>query len=71
MPAWKLPNCIQALNAQPVDLAHIAEVIEIQFASDGLVAVAAKCLTSLLQAQAEEASARKSRIDNAVVHQSS
>ena len=44
VPPWKISNCIQALNAQPIDLTHIAEVTEIQFASNDLVVVAAKCL---------------------------
>ena len=49
--AWKLSKRILALSAQPVDLAHIAEVMETQFASDELVAIAAKCLTKLLEIQ--------------------
>ena len=38
---------------------------EIQFASEELVAIAAQCLTGLLEAFADEAAARKSRIDKA------
>ena len=40
IPAWKLKLCTEALNASPVDLAHIAEVTEIQFATVELVDVA-------------------------------
>ena len=56
VPAWKISKCIQALNAKPIDLAHIAEVTEIQFASNDLVAVAAKCLAELSEASSMEAS---------------
>ena len=38
-PAWKLPLCIQALNARPIDLAHVAEVTEILFASSDLTII--------------------------------
>ena len=31
VPAWKLKLCIEALLAEPIDLAQIAEVTEIQF----------------------------------------
>ena len=66
VPAWKLSKCIKVLNAQPLDLEYIAEVTEIQFASEELVAVAAKCLAGLLEAYADEAAARQATIDNAV-----
>ena len=49
MPAWKLPLCVQALNARPIDLAHVAEVTEIQFASSDLVIVAARCLENAVE----------------------
>ena len=29
VPAWKLQMCVEALNARPIDLVHIAEVTEI------------------------------------------
>ena len=57
VPAWKLPLCIQALNARPIDLAHVAEVTEILFASSDLVIVAAKCLADL---------ARESNLDESI-----
>ena len=62
VPAWKLSKCIQALSAQPnssMDLAHIADVTEIQFASNELVEIAPMLMKQPL-------AARKSRIDNAV-----
>ena len=37
------------MHADPVDLAHIAEVTEIQFATAELVNVAAQCLKDLAQ----------------------
>ena len=60
----KLSRCIQALNAQPVDLVHIAEVTDIQFASVELVAVAAKCLAELVEVYAEEEARQKLRSGN-------
>ena len=51
VPAWKVSKCIEVLNAPHIDLAHIAEVIEIQLASSDLVAVAAKLLAELLISQ--------------------
>ena len=57
------------MNAKPIDLAHIAEVIEIQFASNDLVAVAAKCLAELSEASGMDASTEQSAGD-AVANQS-
>ena len=39
--------CVEALNARPIDHVCIAEVTEIQYASDELVDVAAQCLVDL------------------------
>ena len=47
IPAWKLKLCVEALNAKPVDLVRIAEVTEIQSASEELVDVAAQCLIEI------------------------
>ena len=47
IPAWKLKLCIEALNASSVDLARIAEVTEIQFATVELVDVAVRCLIEI------------------------
>ena len=65
VPAWKLSERIQALNAQPIDLARIAEVTEIQLASNDPVVVAAKCLFELSEASSEKAATGQSRGDNA------
>ena len=45
--AWELQMCVEALKARPIDHARVAEVTEIQFASDELVDVAAQCLADL------------------------
>ena len=47
IPAWKLKLCAEVLNASPVDLARIAEVTEIQFATVELVDVTAQCLIEI------------------------
>ena len=47
IPAWKLKLCVEALNARPIDLVRIAEVIEIQFATEELFDVATQCLTEI------------------------
>ena len=47
VPTWKLPLCVQALNARPIDLDHIAEVTDIRFANEELVTIAAKCSADL------------------------
>ena len=47
VPAWKLPLCVQALNARPIDVDHIAEVTDIRFANEELVLIAAKCSADL------------------------
>ena len=47
MPAWKLKTCIEALRADPIDLARIAEVTGIQFDTVELVKVAVKCLDEI------------------------
>ena len=47
IPAWKLKLCAEVLNASPADLARIAEVTEIQFATVELVDVAAQCLIEI------------------------
>ena len=51
VPAWKLKRCIEALLAEPLDLAHIAEVTEIQFVSSDLVSVAVQCLKDIAKEQ--------------------
>ena len=43
----ELPLCVEALNARPIDLARVAEVTDILFASDELVLVGAKCSADL------------------------
>ena len=55
--AWKLQPCVQALSARPIDLAYIAEVTDILFASEELVSVSAKCSADL---------ARESNVDTSV-----
>ena len=47
MPAWKLKICAEALRVNPVDLARIAEVTGIQFATVELVEVAVQCLNEI------------------------
>ena len=44
MPAWKLKACTEVLQVRPIDLAAVAESTGIQFATDELIEVAAKCL---------------------------
>ena len=54
MPAWKLKACTEAFQARPVDLAAIAEATGVQFASDELVDVAAKCLDEITKEMAKD-----------------
>ena len=61
----KLSKCVQALNAQPIDLMRIAEVTEIQLASNDLVVIAAKYLGELSEASSEEAAPGQSGGDAA------
>ena len=65
-PAWKLPDCVKVLNAQPPDLKQIAKVSEIQFTDVEFVEAAAQTLAQLMEMFAEEAASSQARIDAAV-----
>ena len=54
MPAWKLKARAEALRASPVDLSAIAETTGVQFATEELVDVAAKCLDEVASEMAKE-----------------
>ena len=61
-PEWKLPICVQALN-----LSRVAEVTEIQLASEDLVVVAAKCLADLTRESSMHVSNDQSAGDDAAM----
>ena len=42
--AWKLKVCVDAMKVRPIDLATLAQVTSVQFASVELVETAASCL---------------------------
>ena len=47
MPAWKLKAFTDALQVRPIDLAAIAEITGVQFASAELIEAAIKCLDEI------------------------
>ena len=65
------PTMRSGIECEPVDLEHIAEVTEIQFASSDLVSVAARCLADLSKESSVDESIDHSAGDTAAMQSAS